>query len=74
MEKWFLSIISRIHHPTTPLPLSLIPEVLEELEHCRMKPECKQSIIAWLQESCLHIQREENLIEETIATVRGLFT
>jgi len=73
-EKWFLTVVRRIHNPTTPLPLSSVPDVLEGMDHHGMKPECKKSIITWLRESCPHVLKEESLIEETIATVRDLFT
>ena len=73
-EKWFLTLVRRIHHPTTPLPLSLVPEALEEIDHHGMNPVCKHSILTWLRESCTQVQKEENLIQETVATVRELFT
>jgi hypothetical protein len=73
-EKWFFTIVRRIHHPTTPLPLSMVPEVLAEMDHRGMNPECKRSILTWLRDSCIQVQKEENLIRETIATVCNLFT
>ncbi len=73
-EKWFFNLVRRIHHPTSPLSLSLVPEALEETEHRGMNPVCKQSIITWLRNSCIQVQKEENLIQATIATVRNLFT
>jgi len=73
-EKWFFTIGRRIHHPTTPLPLSLVPAALEEIDHHGMNPECKCSILTWLRESCVQVQKEESLIQETITTVRTLFT
>jgi len=73
-EKWFFNLVRRIHHPTTPLPMSLVPEVLEEIDHRGMNGVCKQSILTWLRDSCVQVRKEENLIEETIATVRNLFT
>jgi aryl carrier-like protein len=39
-----------------------------------MNVECKRSILTWLRESCMQVQKEENLIQETIDTVRNLFT
>ncbi len=72
-EKWFFTVVRRIYHPTTPLPLSSIPGVLEDTDHRGMNPECKRSILDWLRD-CVHIQKEENLIQETIATVCDLFT
>ena len=72
-EKLFFTIVCRIHHPTSPLPLSLVPEALEEMEHCGMNPECKRSILTWLRQSCTQVQKEEILIQETVTTVRNLF-
>jgi hypothetical protein len=73
-EKWFFTVVRRIHHPTTPLPLSMVPEVLAEIDHRGMNAECKRSILAWLRDSCAQVRKEETLIQETIATVRKLFT
>lgn len=72
-EKWFFTIVRRIHNPTSPLPLSLVPEALEEIEHRGMNPECKTSILTWLRQSCIQVQKEENLIRETVTTVQNLF-
>jgi hypothetical protein len=72
-EKWFYVILRRIHHPVDPLPLSLVPNALEELEHRGMNPECKRSILTWLTGSCNQIQTEENIIQATIAEVCTLF-
>ena len=47
-EKWFFTIVRRNHHPTAPLPLALIPEALEFLEHYRMNAVSKLSILIWL--------------------------
>jgi hypothetical protein len=44
-EKWFFNLVRRLHHPTTPLPLSLVPDVLEEIDHRGMNAECKHSIL-----------------------------
>ena len=73
-EKWFCVILRRIHHPVDPLPLSSIPKALEELEHRGMNPECKRSILTWLTESCDQVQKEETIIQATIAAVCTLFT
>jgi len=73
-ERWFFVLVRRIHHPTSPLPLSLVPEALAETEHRGMNQVCKQSIITWLRNSCVQVQKEEDLIQATIATVRNLFT
>ena len=72
-EKWFCVILRRIHHPVDPLPLTSVPNALEELEHRGMNPECKRSIITWLKESCNQIQTEEIIIQATIAEVCTLF-
>jgi hypothetical protein len=45
MEKWFFTVVRRNHNPTAPLPLSMVPEVLEEIDHHGMNPECKRSIL-----------------------------
>jgi hypothetical protein len=66
--------VRRLHHPVTPLPLSLVPEVLEEIDHRGMNVACKSSILTWLRESCMQVQKEENLIQETIDTVLNIFT
>ncbi|KAF8816665.1 hypothetical protein BYT27DRAFT_7220536 [Phlegmacium glaucopus] len=60
-EKWFFTIVRRIHHPTAPLPLSL-----------GMNLECKCSILTWLQQSFL-VKKEENLIQETIMASSTIF-
>jgi len=73
-EKWFFNLVRRIHHPSTPFPLSFVPEALEEIDHHGMNAACKQSILAWLKDSCIQVQKEQNLIEETIARVHNLFT
>jgi hypothetical protein len=67
-------VFRHIHHPTTPLPLSMVPEVLVEIDHHGMNAECKRSILTWLCDSCVQVQKEETLIQETIATVRNLFS
>jgi hypothetical protein len=72
-EKWFFIVVCRIHHPTSPLPLSLVPEALEEMEHREMNPEYKKSILTWLRQSCVQVQKEENLIQDTVAAVQNLF-
>jgi len=72
-DKWFFTVLRRIHHPTAPLPLSLLPDVLEEIDHRGMNPECKHSILTWLRQSCTQVQKEEDLIQETVTTVQNLF-
>ena len=72
-EKWFCVILRRIHHPVDPLPLTSVPNALEELEHWGMNAECKRSILTWLKESCNQIQTEEIIIQATIAEVCTLF-
>jgi hypothetical protein len=52
----------------------MVPEVLAEIDHRGMNAECKRSILTWLRDSCVQVQKEENLIQETIVTVRNLFT
>lgn len=71
-EKWFCQVVRRIHHPTNPIALSLVPQTLEEMEHRGMNPECKKFLITWLKQSS-HIQKEEDLIKEAIDKVRNLF-
>lgn len=71
-EKWFFQVVRRIHHPTNPIALSLVPQTLEEMEHRGMNSECKKFLITWLKQSS-HIQKEEDLIKETIDKVCNLF-
>jgi len=73
VEKWFYTMLRRIHHPIDPLPLSSVPDALEAIDHRGMNPECKRSILTWLRQSCVQVQKEEGLIQETITTVRNLF-
>jgi hypothetical protein len=73
VEKWFYTMLRRIHHPIDPLPLSSVPDALEAIDHQGMNPECKRSILTWLRQSCVQVQKEEGLIQETITTVRNLF-
>ena len=73
VEKWFYTMLRRIHHPIDPLPLSSVPDALEAIDHRGMNPECKHSILTWLRQSCVQVQKEEGLIQETITTVRNLF-
>jgi hypothetical protein len=73
IEKWFYVIVRRIHHPTNPLPLFLIPYALQETDHRGMNKDCKEFILSWLRDSCNQVQKEEYLIESTIETVRNLF-
>ena len=73
-EKWFCVISRHIHHPVDPLPLSSVPKALLEQDHQGMNPECKRSIMNWLMDSCDQVQKEETIIQETIAAVCTLFT
>jgi len=73
-EKWFFTMVRRIHNPTAPLPLAMVPDTLEAIDHHGMNMECKDSILTWLRNSCAQVQREETIIQAAIATVRGLFT
>jgi hypothetical protein len=72
-EKWFFVVLRRIHHPSEPFPLTSIPETLTNMEHRGMNAECKQFVLNWLRDECIHVQKEEQLIQETITTVRNLF-
>ena len=74
LKKRFFTIVRRIHHPTAPLPLSLVPEALEGIDHQGMNPVCKLSILTWLRESCGQVHQEENLIQEAVDTFGKLFT
>jgi len=74
IEKWFFVLTRRIHHPSEQFPLILIPQTLEIMDHRGMNPECKEFFLKWIRESLSYlIHREEDLIQETIATVRNLF-
>ena len=61
-----------IHNPTSPLPLLKIPYALEVMDHPGMNPECKVSILTWMQQSCAGVQREETTIQGVITTVRDI--
>ena len=75
IEKWFFIISRKIHQITDPLSLSLIPAALEQIEHRGMNPECRRSILDWLKEDgAPQVQKEEQLIQETIIAVLTLFT
>jgi hypothetical protein len=71
-EKWFLMMVRRIHNPTAPLPLAMVPDTLEAIDHRGMNLECKRSILTWLRESCAQVQKEETIIQGAITTVREL--
>ena len=73
-EKWFFTVVHRIHNPSVPLPLSLVPGALEEIGHQGMNPKCKRSILTWLRESCGQVQKEEALILDAITTIGNMFT
>ena len=74
-EKWFFIISRKIHQITDPLSLSLIPAALEQIDHRGMNPECRRSILGWLEEDgASQLQKEEHLIQEAIIAVITLFT
>jgi hypothetical protein len=74
IEKWFLVLGRKIHHPSESFPLISIPEQLKNMEHRGMNPDCKSHVLDWIDQNCLYlIRKEEDLIQETIATVRSMF-
>lgn len=75
IEKWFLVLGRKIHHPSEYFPLVLIPEELKNMEHRGMNPDCKKHVLEWIDNTLLYlIRKEEDLIQETIATVHTMFT
>ena len=73
-EKWFFIISCKIHQISDPLSLSLIPVALEQIDHCGMNPKCRKSILDSLNEDgAPQLQKEEQLIQETINAVCLLF-
>ena len=74
IEKWFLVLGRKIHHPSENLPLISIPEELRNMDHRGMNPDCKKHVLEWIDKTFLYlIRKEEDLIQETIATVRTMF-
>lgn len=75
IEKWFLTLGRRIHHPSEHFPLIFIPDALNNMDHRGMNPECKKYILEWIDINFSHlIRKEEDLIQEAVATVRGMFS
>lgn len=75
IEKWFFVLGRKIHHPTENFPLISIPDELKNMEHRGMSPDCKNHVLEWIDRTFLYlICKEEDLIQETIATVRTMFT
>ena len=74
VEKWFLVLGRRIHHPSEDFPLILIPEALKDMDHRGMNPECKEDILQWMNANLLYlINGEEDLIQQAVATYRSIF-
>lgn len=74
IEKWFLGLNRRIHHPTEKFALAEIPRALEGMDHRGMREECKKFVLEWMNEILYYlIQKEEDLIQETVATLRSMF-
>ena len=74
IEKWFLTLGRRIHHPSEHFPLILIPDALKDMDHRGMNPECKKYILEWIDATFSHlIRKKEDLIQEAIATVHDMF-
>jgi len=73
IEKWFLTLGRRIHHPSEDFPLILIPEALKNMDHRGMNLECKKYILEWMDATLLYlIRKEEDLIQEAVAIVRSM--
>ena len=74
IEKWFLTLGHHIHHPSEPFPLIFISDVLKKMDHQGMNPECKKYILEWIENTFSHlVHKEEDLIQEAVATIRGMF-
>ena len=74
IEKWFFTLGRRIHHPSEHFPLILIPSALKNMDHRGMNAECKKYILEWIDATLSYlIHKEEDLIQEAIATVRSMF-
>ena len=43
IKKWFLVMVCQIHNPIAPLPLAMVPNMLEAIDHHGMNLECKHS-------------------------------
>jgi hypothetical protein len=75
IEKWFLVLGRKIHHPTEHFALISIPEELKNMEHRGMNSDCKNHVLEWIDRTFLYlIRKEEDLIQETIALVYAMFT
>ena len=73
-EKWFLVLGRSIHHPSEHFLMILIPETLEKMEHRGVNPECKKYVLEWIQQNFSRlIRKEEDLIQQAIATVHEMF-
>ena len=60
--------------PTEKFALAEIPRALEGMDHRGMREECKKFELEWMNETLYYlIQKEEDLIQETVATVRSMF-
>jgi hypothetical protein len=74
VEKWFIGLGRRIHHPTEKFALAEIPQALETMDHRGMNEDCKKFVLKWMNQTLSYlIQREEDLIQETVDTVRIMF-
>jgi hypothetical protein len=74
IEKWFLVLGRRIHHPSEDFPLILIPEALKNTDHRGMNPECKKYALQWMNANLLYlINGEEDLIQQAVATYHSTF-
>lgn len=74
IEKWFLGLGRRIHHPTEKFSLAEIPRALKEMDHRGMREDCKNFVLEWMNENLSYlVQKEEDLIQDTVATIRTMF-
>ena len=74
IEKWFLGLGRRIHHPTEKFSLAEIPQALKEMDHRGMREDCKKFVLEWMDKNLSYLfRKEEDLIQETVATVCTMF-
>ena len=74
IEKWFFTLGHHIHHPSEHFPLILIPSALKNMDHQGMNTECKKYILEWIDGTLSYlIHKEEDMIQEAVATIHSMF-
>jgi hypothetical protein len=54
--------------------LAEIPQALKEMDHRGMREDCKKFVLEWMDKNLSYLfRKEEDLIQETVATVRTMF-